>query len=280
MSQAPLAVVTGATSGIGVETALQLAAKGYRVAVHGRDAAKVSAMVARIQAAGGQALPLVADLASLDDVRRAFTTFAASEPVIDVLVNNAGGMNATRQLTRDGFEMTFGVNHLAPFLITHLLRSNLEAAPAARVINVASRAHQRVPGLALNDLQAEGAWDGWKQYCHSKLMNVLFTRELARRLAGTRVITHALHPGVVATGFAGQDGGWMGWVLTFLRPFLTKPTDGAATSVYLATSPEVAGQTGGYFADCKPAKPSPGGQDDVAAAALWAASEKLCGIVA
>ncbi len=276
----PLALVTGATSGIGTETALQLAKQGFRVAVHGRDTSKVEALIARIREAGGEAIPVVADLASLTDIRAAFTAFAAAEPVLDVLVNNAGGMNATRTLTKDGFETTFGVNHLAPFLITHLLRANLEAAPAGRVVNVASRAHGRVPGLNLADLQAEQAWDGWKQYCHSKLMNILFTRELAKRFAGTRVTTNSLHPGVVATGFAGADGGWMGWVLMFLRPFLTKPGHGAATSVFLASAPEVAKVTGRYFSDCKEATPSAGAQDEAAAAALWATSARLCGIEA
>src|SRR5260221_3787732 len=210
------ALVTGATSGIGRVTAEQLAARGARLAIVGRSAEKTNATVAAIrQSSGNPAVEgLLADLSRQSEVRALAEQVEERYPMLDVLVNNAGGVFANRQETADGLEMTFAVNHLAYFLLTNLLLDNLQAAAAAhgtaRIVNVASGAHQRVPGLDFDDLQSKRHYQMFPVYGASKLANLLFNAELARRLAlnGGRVTTNAMHPGLVHTGFGRNNRAW------------------------------------------------------------------------
>lgn len=271
MSERKTVLVTGATDGIGRATALALARAGLRVLVHGRSASRTEAVLRELPGAGHEAV--LGDLASLADVRRLAAEVAGKAPVLDVLLHNAGVFEKTRVLTVDGLERTFAVNHLAPFLLTELLLPNVVAAPAGRVVTVSSVAHQRAT-LDLGDIGFERApYEGYAAYARSKLANVLFAFELARRLAGTNapgaahVTSNALHPGVITTkllraGF-GMDG--------------ASVEDGAKTSVFLATSPDVASVTGTYFADARPAKASALANDPRLAADLLALSARLVG---
>ena len=185
-----------------------------------------------------------------------------------MLINNAGGIWMNRQMTVDGLEMTVAVNHLAPFLLTHLLLDLLKAGTPARIVNVASRAHGRA-ALDFADLVGERNYGGWRQYCRSKLMNVLFTYELARRLEGTAVTANTLHPGWVATGFAANNG-WKGWLLRLAaRLFAIGPEKGARTVVYLASSPAVEGVSGRYFVRERAVLSSPASYDEVSRQRLW-----------
>jgi len=195
-----------------------------------------------------------------------------------VLLHNAGAMHATRKVTPDGLELTFAANHLAPWLMTRLLLPRLVEAKA-RVVTVSSEAHRMAP-LDLDDLQSERAYAPWTAYGRSKLCNILFAAELARRVAGTGVTSNSLHPGVVATGFGRNDGGWNRLLFTFIRPFLVTPQKGARTSIYLASDPAVAGVTGRYFKDAREAAPSKAALDEVAARALWERSAQLAGMPA
>lgn len=260
-------LVTGATDGIGRATALALARAGLRVLVHGRSASRAEAVLRELPGPGHEAV--LGDLASLAAVRRLAADVAAKAPVLDVLLHNAGVFEKTRVLTVDGLERTFAVNHLAPFLLTELLLPNVGAASAGRVITVSSVAHQRAT-LDLGDIGFEKEpYEAYAAYARSKLANVLFAFELARRLEGTHVGTHvtsnALHPGVITTkllraGF-GMDG--------------ASVEEGAKTSVFLATSPEVASVTGTYFAGSRPAKASALANDPRLAADLFALSARL-----
>ena len=274
-------LVTGATSGIGEEAALALAKLGAHVVVHGRSAEKGEATLVRIRAEVPDASLefLQADLASLDAVRAAAQGFLASDRPLDVLLNNAGAMHTTRKVTADGFEMTFGVNHLACFALTLHLLPALKAARGARVVSVASEAHrQATRGMPWDDLQNEAGYSAFRVYAESKLANILFARELARRLEGTGITSNSLHPGVVATGFARNDAGWMSTLWAALAVFLRSPAKGAATSIYLASSPDVAGVTGQYFSNSKTKQPSRFGRSDEDALRLWTASEELTGL--
>ena len=219
----------------------------------------------------------MADLASLAQVRRLAADLASKLERIDVLVNNAGAIHTTRKVTVDGLEMTFAVNHLAPFLLTNLLLPRLAASAPARVVTVASDAH-RVGPLDFGDLQAERGYAAMMVYGRSKLCNILFAAELARRLAGTGVTSNSLHPGVVATGFGRNDAGWLSAGVKLLAPLFISPGKGARTSLHLATSPEVEGLTGRYFKDSRPARPSRAALDEVAAKRLWEASLRLTGL--
>jgi len=217
---------------------------------------------------------LRADLSSQQQIRALAALVRARCPRLDVLVNNAGGIWLDRQLTVDGREMTFAVNHLAYFLLTQLLLDVLQAATPARVVNVAPAAHRKA-WLDFDDLQGERHYSGWRVYCRSKLANLLFTYELARRLAGTGVTANALHPGWVATGF-GANNGWRGRLLQLVaRCFALGPEKGARTVVYLAASPEVAGTSGGYSVRGRPAASSAASHDQAAARRLWEVSEEL-----
>ena len=271
-------LVTGATSGIGKATAIGLAAMGAHLAVVGRDRRRTEATAREVRAVGdGQVAIFVADLSEQSQVRRLAEEVRGQLASIDVLVNNAGGCWDTRHVTADGLERTFAVNHLAPFLLTQLLLDRLKQSRAARVVTVSSNAH-RLGRVDFDDLQGERAYSGARAYNQSKLANLLFTYELARRLAPTAVTANALHPGMVNTSFGAEDPGHLQRLLVpFIRPFMTTPTRGAGTSIHLASAPEVEQSSGRYFANCRPATSSPASQDRAVAARLWQVSDDLVG---
>jgi NAD(P)-dependent dehydrogenase (short-subunit alcohol dehydrogenase family) len=270
------AVVTGATgTGIGLWTALGLAKAGMDVVIVGRSAERLDQAAAFIAQRSGGRPPTTerADFASLREIRALGERLAGRLPSIDVLVNNTGMISPARRLSADGYEITFAVNHLAPFLLTRLLMAPLNAAPAARVVTVSSVAHGR-GRMAWDDLMLQRGYAPMRAYAQSKLANILFTTELARRLGGTSVTANCLHPGVVGTGF-GNVGGLFGFGWSLVRPFLLSPERGAATSIYLATSPDLDGVSGHYFARCRAVTPSAAARDTAAAARLWRESESL-----
>lgn len=277
-----VALVTGATNGIGKVTARELARMGAATVIMGRSADKVQQTVAEIKQAAGhtQVGGIVADLSLLSQTRAAAEQFRGQYNRLDILVNNAGVGASQREVTAEGFERMFAVNHLSYFLLTNLLLDVIKASAPARIVNVSSDAHQ-MAYLDFDNLQSEHDWGraGFKAYGRTKLMNILFTRELARRLEGTGVTANAVHPGMVATGIWRGAGGVFGTVVGALAPLLMRtPEDGAKTSIYAATSPEIAGQTGLYFSDSKPVSPSKAAQDDEAARRLWAISAELTGL--
>ena len=275
-------LVTGATSGIGKETALRLGMLGATVVIVARDASRGAAAEAEItgRVPLAKVEVMTADLSSLAQVRRLAGDVLGRHSRLDVLVNNAGVISARRQLTGDGLETTFATNHLGPFLLTSLLRGLLERSAPARVVTVSSAVHKQVRAIPWDDLP-RGAQSGQAQaYPVSKLLNILFTAELARRLAGTGVTANCLHPGFVRTSLGRDVTGVLGTVLPMILRLRPGPEAGARTSVYLASSPEVAGVTGGYFVNCKPAEPGALAKDTQAAARLWALSEDLVGLAA
>jgi retinol dehydrogenase-12 len=265
-------VITGASSGIGRAAAIELAKRGATVVPVGRDA-KRTEQVART--VGGA--PLVADFSSLDAVRALAQELRARHERIDVLVNNAGLVAGRRKLTADGLELTMAVNHFAPFLLTNLLLDRLQASAPARVVTTASDAH-RGGLLDVTDLNGERRWSAWSAYGTSKLANIMFTRALARRLAGTGVVANCLHPGVIRTGLA--RGAPLpirvGWRTASV--FFASPRRGASTIVYLASAPEATEVSGGYFVDSRPATPSVQAQDDDLGEQLWEASANAVGL--
>jgi NAD(P)-dependent dehydrogenase (short-subunit alcohol dehydrogenase family) len=283
--QGKTCIVTGASNGIGLETAVALAGMGATVAMVARDRTRGEAAVAEVNRRSGSATAhlLLADLASLDDIRRLAGEVRATYPRIDVLVNNAGAYNATRSETRDGFETTFGVNHLAYFLLTNLLLDVIKASAPARIVNVSSTAHVRAK-LDFDDLQSEKNYAGFQTYGRSKLANVLFTYELARRLEGTGVTANCLHPGVVRTGFGKNNSGATRVFFNIFqavgKPFLLSPAKGAATTIYLASSPEVEGVTGKYFANSREKNSNDASHDLESARRLWEMSEAMVGLAA
>ena len=276
--QGQVCVVTGATSGIGKAAAAALAQQGAEIIVVGRDPARAEATAAAIQA-GGAPPPKVeiADLARLDQVRALAGRLNQTLDRIDVLINNAGLVLNERQVTPDGYEHVFAVNHLAPFLLTNLLQPKLTASAPARVITVSSDAHTAAR-LDLDDPNLEHGWSSWRSYSNSKLANILFTRELAGRLDGTGVTANCLHPGVVRTGFGRDARPLMRVGITIARPFMLSPERGADTIVYLASSPDVAAKTGGYYVKREPREPSAAARDDGLARGLWETSERLTGL--
>jgi retinol dehydrogenase 12 len=270
-------VVTGATSGIGQAAATALARQGATVVLVGRDRGRTEAAAARIAAVSASPPKTeIADLASLEQVR-ALAGRLAELDRIDVLINNAGLVLGERRVTPDGFEHVFAVNHLAPFLLTNLLLPKLTASAPARVVTVSSDAHSAAR-LDLSDPNLERAWESWRSYANSKLANIWFTRELARRLAGTEVTANCLHPGVVRTGFGQDSRPLLKLGITIARPFMLSPERGADTIVYLASSPDVAGQTGGYYVKRQRREPSAAARDDTLARELWDLSEQLTGL--
>ena len=276
-------VVTGGNSGIGFETAAALAGMGARVIVTARNADRGRSAVAQIaeRTEGAKVQLVVFDLGDLSSVRRGGAEILEQAPRLDVLVNNAGLVLSERTLTTDGFEATFAINHLGPFLLTNLLLERIRASAPARIVNVASTAHNSArKGIPFDDLQSERRYRGMRVYGESKLANMLFTLELARRLEGTGVTANCLHPGTVRTGY-GADGdarGFLSFGLKIASPFFLSPAKGARTSVYLASSPEVAGVSGEYFFKCKPRTPRKWARDPVAAQRLWQVSEDLVGL--
>lgn len=274
-------LVTGATNGIGLETAKALAAQGATVVLAGRDKARLETALITVRHATPDAKveSLQADFASLQEVRALAEAFKARHSRLDVLLNNAGLVMHERQATKDGFEATFGINHLAPFLLTHLLMDVLKASGPARVVNVSSEAH-RYGKLDFDDLQSVRSYAMMRVYGTSKLANILFTQALARRLQGTQVTTNSLHPGVVRTGFGLNTQGWMRFAVQALSAFFLTAEQGARTSVYLASSPEVAGVSGQYFVRCRQKKPSSDARNEQLAERLWKVSAELTGVSA
>lgn len=275
-----ICLVTGANQGIGKETALGLARMGATVVMVARDRPKGEAALAEVKARSGSANVelMIADFASLESIRALAIEFRARHSALNVLVNNAGAYNTHRSTTTDGLETTFGVNHLGYFLLTDLLLDMLKASAPSRIVSVSSTAH--VGGkMNFDDLQAERTYSGMRAYGQSKLANVLFTYELARRLEGTGVTANVLHPGVVRTGFGKNNGGVVGPLFAVFqrvgRPFFIAPEDGAATSIYLASSPEVEGVTGKYFDKCKAVPSNAISYDQAVAKRLWDVSEAL-----
>src|SRR5258708_2077213 len=269
--QDKIVVMTGATSGIGQVAAESLAARGARIVQVGRDRGRGEAAVRRLRELGPGVAHTIhyADLSRLGEMQRVAADIAAAERRVDVLVNNAGAIFSSREVV-EGMERTFALNHVSYFVLAHALRERLVSSAPARVVNTASDAH-RGATLDFDDLQSEKAYrgsfadplqwlrqggPGFKVYSRSKLCNILFTRELARRLAGTGVTANCLHPGFVATRFGDESGGLLHLGLRVAKRFALSPQQGAATLVYLASSPEVAGVTGEYFHKCRPATPT------------------------
>jgi NAD(P)-dependent dehydrogenase (short-subunit alcohol dehydrogenase family) len=271
-------VITGATSGIGRIAAEVLAAQGARIILVARDPARAERTLERLRGVAPRSAHQahIADLSSLGETREVGARIAAVEPRIDVLINNAGNVFASRALTADGLERTFALNHMAYFVLTHQLRERLVASSPARIVNTASGAH-RGNSLDFDDLQMEKHYRALTAYGRSKLANILFTRELARRLAGTGVTANCLHPGFVATHLGQGDGGFFAMMVRLSMVFAGKPERGARTIVHLAAAPDLSSATGGYYADCRTAVPSRAAQDDAAARRLWEESARLAG---
>jgi NAD(P)-dependent dehydrogenase (short-subunit alcohol dehydrogenase family) len=269
-------VITGATSGIGRAAAEALAAMGARIVMIARDKQRGEAMLAKLR----DRFPLAkhsvhyADLLQLAEVKRAAADIAAAEPRIDVLLNNAGAMFAWRKITPDGFERTFALNHVAPFVLTHGLRDRLFAAAPARVVNTAGCLHH-LATLHLEDLRLEHRYDAFYAYAHAKLCCVLFTRELARRWAHRQVTANCLHPGEVATSFGYRSGGLIPYAFALIHLFGSSPEKGGSRVVRLASAPEYAGVTGRYFYKARLARPNPQAEDDENAERLWQATARL-----
>jgi len=272
-------VITGATSGIGEVAAMRLARQGARLLLVARDPRRAERVLARLRGAAPAAGHGVyeADLSRVSEMKRVGAEIAKAEPRIDILINNAGAFFSARRLTEDGLERTFALNHMAYFVLTCTLIDRLKAAAPSRIVSTASDAH-RGARLDFTDLQGEKGYDGYKAYGRSKLCNILFTRELARRLAGTGLTANCLHPGFVATRFGDQAGGVMSLVIRAAKLFAISPQKGADTIVHLASSPEAAGSSGGYFYKCLPATPTAEARDDAAAARLWAESVRISGV--
>lgn len=268
-------VVTGATAGIGQATAMALARMGATVVLVARNRDKARQTRDDIVRAAGHSRveAVIADLAVQARVRAAAEEIRGRHPAVHVLVNNAAVYTKKRQETPDGMEMQLAVNHLAPFLMTNLLMDRLRAGAPARIVTVSSEAHRRGV-LHWDDLQMRRKYGGLQAYCNAKLCNVLFTRELARRLPAAEVAANAMHPGVVGTALL--FGGWA--PLRLLKPFIRTAEEGARTAIHLASSPEVAGVTGRYFKDEKPIHPSRAAQEDEAARRLWEVSARLTGL--
>lgn len=271
-------LLTGGTEGIGKAAAIAIARAGATLVLVGRNPEKTARVVAEVGAASGNpsVRSILADLSTRAGVRAAAAAFRAQHDRLDVLINNAGGLFLDHALTEDGLERTFALNHLSYFLLTVSLLDLLRATPGARVVNTSSGAHQ---GGRLNldtvATRPDGA-AGWMAYADSKLANVLFTRELARRLTGTGVTVNAFHPGWVSTGFALNNQGFVAGIIGWAAPLLARtPEKGAETLVWLATSPDAAAHTGAYLKDRRPIRVSARGQDDALAGGLWALSERL-----
>jgi len=275
-------LLTGGNAGIGKAAAIELVRRGAEVVITARDSVKGEAAEASIReevtnGAGSISWRLL-DLASFTSIRDFAAGFEENVPALHVLVHNAGLILSERQETDDGIEATFGTNHIGPFLLNQLLEPLLRRSAPARVVVVASSAHQRVPnGLNFDDLQSEKSYAGFKAYSFSKLANILFTRELSRRLEGSGVTANCLHPGVVATSFGRAGEVWNLWSLAFraARPFMLTPERGARTTVFIACDPSLQETSGEYFAGCTLARSSQASQDPEAAVRLWEVSETL-----
>lgn len=269
-------VVTGATSGLGRETARVLAADGARVGVVGRNPTATAQTVAEITAAGGDAVALLCDLSSQRQIRKLAGEILNRWDRLDILVNNAGAVNSQREITEDGHELTFAVNHLAPFLLTRLLLDRLQSSAPSRIVNVASNAHFGTK-LAFDDLHNERDYRAYSVYKQSKLANVLFTYALNRRIPDGGLTVNALHPGGVRTGFGMRTGGLLRVAMMLSRPLLVSTQKGSETQIYLARSPRVAQVSGKYFVASQAVESSPASYDEVAQRRLWEASMAMTG---
>jgi len=259
----------------GLAAAEALAALGAKLAIVARSEGRAADAVARIRAAGGHGMMvdvLVADLAWQASVRRLGAEVLDRYPRVDGFVNNAGALYATRRVTEDGVELTWSVNHLAPFPLTTLLLDRLKESAPARIVTTAS--DHNGAHIPFDDLGAERSYRGFRRYGETKLANILFTAELARRLEGTEVTANCFHPGLVATGFNRNNGTLMSLAMTMINPFARSPGKGAETLVWLVDSRDVANEQGGYFIDRRRVTPSPAGQDMEAARRLWEVSEE------
>ncbi|MDX2274404.1 MAG: SDR family oxidoreductase [Hyphomonadaceae bacterium] len=274
--QGKVVVITGATSGLGKAGAEELARRGARIVFTARSQARAEETLAALKQAGPGAAHryVLGDLSTLAEMKRVGAEIAASEPKIDVLANNAGAIYTARQETVDGLELTFATNHMSYFIITNALLPALKATPGARVVSTASGAHHMAM-FSIDDLQLRQGWTTFGAYGASKLCNILFTRELAKRLQGSGVTANCFHPGFVASGFA-KNNGFVAQAAMFLgAPFALTPAKGADTLIYLATSPDVANVSGKYFARRRQTPISAIANDDAIAAKLWAESERI-----
>ena len=275
-----IVLITGGTGGIGKATAIGLARLGARVGITGRDVARTGQVAADIRAASGNPAvdAFAADMSSQAEVRRLAVAVLETYPRLDVLINNVGGFWAHRHPTADGLERTFALNHLAPFLLTNLLLDRLKASAPARVVTVSSGA-QSAGRIDFDDLQSARNYSGQRAYSQSKLANIMFTNELARRLEGTGVTATSVHPGVVRTNFGAEDQAWLFTVVSHVvLPFLKTPAQGAQTSIYLASSPDVHGVTGQFFANRKLKNANKVAYDTALTARLWQVSADLVGL--
>jgi retinol dehydrogenase 14 len=273
-------LVTGGTGGIGKATAIGLARIGARVGISGRDLARADQAAADIRAASGNPAvdAFAADMSSQAEVRRLAFAVLDAYPRLDVLLNNVGGFWAHRHLTSDGLERTFALNHLASFLLTNLLLDRLKASAPARVVTVSSGAQAR-GRIDFDDMQGARNYSGQRAYNQSKLANVMFTNELARRLEGAGVTATSVHPGVVRTNFGAEDQAWFFAVVSrVVRPLLKTPAQGAQTPIYLASSPDMEGVTGQFFANRKPKTANKAAYDRDMTARLWQVSADLVGM--
>jgi retinol dehydrogenase-12 len=279
--QGKVCLVTGATSGIGQVAAIELARRGAHIVIVGRSVEKCASTQAQIRATRSDAIvdTLVTDLSSLVETKRLAEQVRERYPRLDVLLNNAGAMFWNRSESVDGIEKTFALNHLSYFVLTNLLLPVLKQSAPARIVNVASDAHKGV-SINFDDLQFKQKYSGWKAYQQSKLANILFTYELAKRIEGTGVTANTLHPGFVLTNFLRvfRDAP-AGWLINALAPLVAiSPERGARTSIYLASSPEVEGVSGRYFVKEKPVVSSPQSRDALAAERLWQVSVEMTGV--
>lgn len=275
--QGKVALITGATNGIGLETARALARRGATSVIVGRNMEKTSAVVQQIRDdTGNQDVHFfVADLSLQDQVHRLARHFREHFNRLDILMNNAGGVFGKRQVTAEGFEMTWALNHLSYFSLSNLLLDLLKASGAARIVNTASEAHRNGP-IKWDDLQFERGYNDWLAYCQSKAANILFTRELARRLEGSDVTANAVHPGFVRTGFSTGSG--LGAFGHLMELGALSPEEGAQTSIHVASAPETAGMSGLYWSKCRAIEPHRRVQSDEDAARLWEVSREMTGV--
>lgn len=266
-------LITGPTSGIGRITAFALAQKGYKLILLARDHAKVTALQKELSEYG-EAYIVIADLADLQSVRRAVAQIKRDFTSLDVLINNAGLIVDTYERSAQGYELTFAINHLGHFLLTTELIDLLKAGRAPRIVHVSSEAH-RIGGFKISELAQPASYKSWVAYGSSKLANILFSNELARRLAPEGITSNALHPGAVATNFAGNTGGFTRWMMRLAKPFFITEKEGAQTTIYLSSSPEVEGKSGGYYAKSRLKTPNRDAQSTYLATELWKLSEAL-----
>ncbi len=272
-------VITGATSGIGEIAAIHLAKQGARIVFTARDRKRADATLAKLNKANAAASHAVhlADLSLIAEQKRVAADIAR-EPRIDVLINNAGALFNRRIETSEGLEMTFALNHMSFFTITNILLPRLKETPGARIVSTSSRAHRRGK-LDFSDLQSRKDFQGFRTYSNSKLCNILFTRALAKRLAGTGIIANCLHPGFVATRFGDQSGGFLQYVVAIAKSLIAiSEEDGAKTILHLATSPDVTSVSGEYFSECKVEVPTVEARNDADAERLWQESVKIAGV--